>query len=110
MEKHKGRWRVMQDDRLREVMIFSGGKEKIIQVRGYDSAVEVGRYMAAVGQFLADNDPRFLEPFKGRSVIDAGQGRPTPWKPARTCSTAWTRLAGLRSSRSIASLFNHWRF
>ncbi len=82
VEKHKGRWRVMQDDRLREVMIFSGGKEKIIQVRGYDSAVEVGRYMAAVGQFLADNDPRFLEPFKGRSVIDAaGKAHPLETSP-----------------------------
>lgn len=70
IEKHNGRWRLKQDDRIREVMIYSQGKVKHIQIKGYEIASYVGRYMAAVAQFLKTNNVRHLEPFKDGMVKD----------------------------------------
>lgn len=70
IEKHNGRWRVKQDDRIREVMIYSQDKAKYIQVKGYEIASIVGRYIDAVGQFLKSNNPKHLDPFKDVIVRD----------------------------------------
>lgn len=70
VEKHQGRWRVRQDDRVRELSIFSQGKQKLIRVRGFETAAEIGRYMAAVGRFLETNDLGYLKPFQGISVTE----------------------------------------
>jgi hypothetical protein len=70
VQKQHGRWIVVNDQRLREVQVFSGGHEYDITVVGYAAAAQVGRYMAAVGHFLESNDPRDLDPFVGQSVTD----------------------------------------
>lgn len=70
IEKHKGRWRLKQDDRIREVMIYTGGKVKHIHVKGYEMASLVGQYMAAVTQFLKTNNLSHLDPFKDVAVKD----------------------------------------
>ncbi len=70
IEKHNGRWRLKQDDRIREVMIYSQGKAKYIQVKGYESASLVGRYIDAVGQFLKTNNPSHLDSFMDVVVRD----------------------------------------
>jgi len=82
LEKRKGRWRIGQDVRVRELPIFSRGKEQVIRVRGYAPAVDVGRYMAAVGRFLETNDPGYLAPFEGLSVTDvSGQSHALETRP-----------------------------
>lgn len=70
IEKHKGRWRLKQDNRIREVMIYSQGKTKYIQVKGYEIASLVGRYIDAVGQFLKTNNLSHLDSFKDVVVRD----------------------------------------
>lgn len=69
-EKPANRWRIGEDNRRREMPLFSGGKEHHIIVADYDVAFQIGRYMAAVSQFLASNDATILEPFIGQSVVD----------------------------------------
>lgn len=68
--KHKGKWQLKQDDRIREVMIYSQGRVKHIQAKGYEIASLVGRYMAAVAQFLKTNHSSYLDPFKDVIVRD----------------------------------------
>lgn len=51
-------------------MIYSKGKVKHIQVKGYEIASLVGRYMAAVAQFLKTNNMSHLAPFKDVVVRD----------------------------------------
>ncbi len=69
-EKPANRWQIGRDTRRRVMAVFSGGKEHIVTVDGYDAAFHVGRYMAAVSQFLASNDASVLQPFVGQSVVD----------------------------------------
>lgn len=69
IRKQKGFWIVVR--RLpRRLPIFTNGKQLAITVRS-KSASLIGRYMAAVGQFLKTNDPKFLAEFRDRSVKDA---------------------------------------
>src|SRR5215470_4818451 len=63
------------DRRVRELPIFSAGREQVIKVRGFNTASEVGRYMARVRHFLETNDPSLLRPFEGRSVVDVNGQR-----------------------------------
>lgn len=58
------------DRRSREIPIYSSGRELVIKVRTFNAASQVGRYMAAVRQFLETNDLSVLKPFKGKSVKD----------------------------------------
>ena len=55
----------------RKMPIFSGGRQLAITVNSRAASL-IGRYMAAVGQFLKTNDPKFLAEFTGRSVKDVG--------------------------------------
>ncbi len=73
--KERGRWMVTRDNRPREMPIYSGGKQLKITVAGYEQAALVGRYMAAVKEFLATNDRTNLDPFVGETVTDVN-GRP----------------------------------
>jgi hypothetical protein len=70
MTKQRGRWVAASDLRLREVLVYSDGQALVITVAGYERAALIGRYMAAVGQFLRTNDPTYLEPFVGDGVED----------------------------------------
>lgn len=69
-EKNGGRWRIGEDTRMRNILIYSGGKPIEIQVRGYDACKLIGEYMEAVRQFLADQNKSHLKPYDGVSVAD----------------------------------------
>lgn len=71
VEKRRGHWTVVQDDRPRDLSLFTAGQALTITVPGYMPAALVGRYMAAVGVFLTSNDPANLTPFVGESVTDS---------------------------------------
>lgn len=71
LAKQSGRWAITDDTRSRVVAVYSGGRERAVTVAGYADAAYVGRYMAAVGQFLATNDPAHLAPFRGEGIRDA---------------------------------------
>lgn len=66
--KRKGsRW-VTKDKRLRRVPAMTGGRFRVLTVRGYEQARLVGKHHHAVGEFVRTNDIKVLKPFKGRSV------------------------------------------
>lgn len=65
------RWQVGKDTRKRSIPIYSQGEMRTITVRGYEAARLIGEYFAAVARFLETNDPAYLQPFVGKSVIDA---------------------------------------
>ncbi len=75
VHKERRRWVVKDDHRPRRVQVFSGGQAHEITVAGYAESELVGRYMAAVGEFLRTNDPSNLRPFVGEWVSDTN-GRP----------------------------------
>src|SRR5829696_884541 len=70
VQKERRRWVVKDDQRPRRVQIYSGGQALEITVASYERAALVGRYMAAVKQFLATNDRTNLNPFVGEMVTD----------------------------------------
>ena len=57
--------------------------KNLLLQRHFDApAVDVGRYMAAVGRFLETNDPGHLAPFEGLSVTDvSGRTHPLETRP-----------------------------
>jgi len=61
---------VTEDHIPRLVQVFSGGWAHEIIVEGYAESELVGRYMAAVGEFLRTNDASNLWPFEGEWVSD----------------------------------------
>jgi hypothetical protein len=67
----RGRTRRIIDDRHREMLVLTEGQRRQLIVRGFDEASLVGRHLAAVKSFIDTNDISLLEPFAGRSVIDA---------------------------------------
>lgn len=73
LAKRKGSGWQFTDKRLREVVIFTEGRRKIIRVAGFKPASLVGQHNAAVATFLDTNDISRLEPFNGLSVIDASK-------------------------------------
>ncbi len=70
VEKQRGRWTVVQDDRVRIMPIFSGGRSITVTIAGYEQSVLAGRYLAAVRAFRDSNDPSSLTPFVGEFVTD----------------------------------------
>ncbi len=70
VEKQRGRWTVLQDNRARVMPIFSAGRSITVSIAGYEQSALAGRYMAAVGAFRDSNDPSYLEPFVGESITD----------------------------------------
>jgi hypothetical protein len=78
IKKRGKRW-VVTGSLPRRMLLFSGGKELTVTVRNIKSASLVGRYMAAVRQFLRTNKPDFLSPFSGLAVKDIG-GKSYPFE------------------------------
>jgi hypothetical protein len=70
VEKQRGRWRVVEDHRRREMTFYSQGDVVTVMLPGYEPAAKVGRYLSAVSQFLTSNDPADLGPFAGDGVTD----------------------------------------
>ncbi len=72
-EKRGGRWAVGEDDRIREMSIYSRGKRVSLSLV-FDESRKAGGFMSAVGQALDTNDPEPLVPFEGDGVTDT-EGR-----------------------------------
>jgi hypothetical protein len=64
----KGRRWVTNDNRLRRVPVMSGGRFRVLTVRGYKQASLVGRHHHAVGEFVRTNAVELIKPFEGQSV------------------------------------------
>jgi hypothetical protein len=64
-----GRW-LITDRRLREVVLISDAREKVVKVRGFGPASLAMRHRAAVSAFLDSNDATLLSPFEGQAVMD----------------------------------------
>lgn len=79
-----GRGRNLQitDNRPREMTVISDGKASVVRLRDFDQASLNGEHLAAVGEFTRTNERELLEPFEGRSVIDAkGKAHPLETDP-----------------------------
>ena len=74
LAKRKGRRWVIKDDRLRRVPVMTGGRFRVLTVRGYEPARLAGEHHHAVGEFVRTNSVKFITPFKGRTV-QATNGR-----------------------------------
>jgi hypothetical protein len=68
LARRKGRRWVSKDNRLRRVPVMTGGRFRILTVRGYESARLVGEHHHAAGEFVRRNDINVLGPFRGQSV------------------------------------------
>jgi hypothetical protein len=77
-EKVGGRWRVGEDQRIREWTFYSGGK-RVWPRLSFDESRKAGEYMSQVGHALDTNDPKVLAPFKGEGVTDV-EGRFWPFE------------------------------
>ncbi|MGI8474948.1 MAG: hypothetical protein ACR2OO_01025 [Thermomicrobiales bacterium] len=75
VEKQRGRWAVIRDNRVRVMPIFSAGRTLTVTIASYEQAALAGRYMAAVRTFRDSNDPSYLEPFVGEFVTDVRDTR-----------------------------------
>jgi hypothetical protein len=64
-----GHWRIT-DRRQREIAIISEGQQRIIKVRGFNTASLAMRHRAAVQQFLDSNDASLLMPFERVEIKD----------------------------------------
>jgi hypothetical protein len=69
IRKQGNRW-IVRGGLPRRMLLFSGGREVAITVRGIKAASLIGGFMGAVGRFARNNDPEVLSPFVGRSVKD----------------------------------------
>jgi hypothetical protein len=69
LEKRGRRW-FLKLDLPRRLLIFSGGRERIIIVGNFKAASLVGKYMSHVGWFLTSNDKSHLKKFVKKSVTD----------------------------------------
>lgn len=72
---HKGKRWVVKDSRLRRVTVMSGGRIRVLIVRGYKHAHLVGKHHHAVGEFVRTNDIQLLKPFIGQAVQGANGRR-----------------------------------
>lgn len=66
--KRKGKRWIPQDNRLRRVPVMTGGRFRVLAVRGYKAASLVGKHHHAAGQFVRTNDINLIKPFTGQTV------------------------------------------
>lgn len=71
LAKRVGRKWVITDARPREMTVLSAGKARQLILPDFANASLNGRHLAAVREFLADNDIGHLVPFEGQSIVDA---------------------------------------
>ena len=69
--KGRGRSLKITDNRPREMTVATRGKSLRIRLRDFEQASINGKHQAAIGKFLESNEPSFLAPFVGQSVIAA---------------------------------------
>jgi hypothetical protein len=78
----RGKNWIVRRDLHRRILIYSDGREKTITVAGYRRARFVGKYLAAVRNFLGSNDVKYLDPFRDQGAIDvAGKRHPFETNP-----------------------------
>lgn len=82
LAKRQGkRWRIT-DNRPYDMTVITGGEVVVLVVREFEQRSLNGEHLNAVKAFLASNDRDFLDPFEGRSVIDAkGKAHPLETNP-----------------------------
>jgi hypothetical protein len=81
IQKRGKNW-VVRRDLHRQMLLFSDGRQITVTLPNQRSARNVGKYMAAVGQFVRSNDLKFLKPFIDRGVTDiAGKRHPFETNP-----------------------------
>ena len=78
VSQKRGRWVVGTDTRRRRMLLYSRGRDVEVTVSAAEAA-KIGRFMAAVSQFLDTNDASLLAPFAGQSVVDA-KGKRHPFE------------------------------
>lgn len=69
LEKRGRRYQI-NDQRQRDVVVYSRGRAHTIRVANYDQSRVTGEYMDAVGDFLKTNNIAHLQPFRGVVVTD----------------------------------------
>lgn len=72
--KRKGNRWVIHDQQLRRVATITGGRIRVLTVRGFKQAQLVGKHHHAAGQFVRTNAAKLLKRFRGRTV-QAANGR-----------------------------------
>lgn len=72
--KRRGKRWVTKDNRLRRIEVMTGGRLRVLTVRGYKKARLIGEHHHAVGQFVRTNAVEILKRFRGRTV-QAANGR-----------------------------------
>jgi hypothetical protein len=91
LAKRKGQRWVAEDNRPRRVPVMTGGRFRVLTVRGYKQARLVGEHHNAVGAFVRTNSIELIKPFKGRTVQTVS-GRKYPLE---TSPNALHRIATL---------------
>jgi hypothetical protein len=89
--KRKGQRWIAKDDRPRRVPVMTGGRFRVLTVRGYDEARLVGEHHHAAGEFVRTNAIELIKPFKGKTVETVG-GRKYPLE---TSPNALHRIAAM---------------
>jgi hypothetical protein len=93
LAKRKGQRWVTKDNRPRRVPVMTGGRFRVLTVRGYDQARLVGEHHQAVGEFVRTNAIELIKPFKGKTVQTVS-GRKYPLE---TSPNALHRIAAMDS-------------
>jgi hypothetical protein len=91
LAKRKGQRWVTSDNRPRRVPVMTGGRFRVLTVRGYDEARLVGEHHHAVGEFVRTNAIELIRPFKGQTV-QTFSGRKYPLE---TSPNALHRIAAM---------------
>lgn len=68
-EKHGRKWVPRSDHRVRQMLLYTRGRARSVQVNRAQAS-DVGTYFSAVARFLAENDPLILLPYEDRGVTD----------------------------------------
>lgn len=66
--KRRGKRWVTKDNRLRRIEVMTGGRLRVLTVRGYKQAQLIGEHHHAAGQFVRTNAVEILKRFRGRTV------------------------------------------
>jgi hypothetical protein len=77
-EKRGRRWMPLPDNGVRQMPLYTRGEARTVQVNRAQAS-DIGRYMAAVGKFLSQNEPWILLPYADRGVTDI-RGRYHPFE------------------------------
>jgi hypothetical protein len=91
LAKRKGQRWVIKDNWPRRVPVMTGGRFRVLTVRGYKEARLVGEHHNAAGEFVRTNDIQLIKPFSGRTVQTVS-GRKYPLE---TSPNALHRIAAM---------------